>query len=230
MASPDVAARRADDDAPLRAEERCSLCSASASLFHIDSRRRYFRCRRCCLVIADPQSFPTRTEEKRHYDLHQNDPHDARYRRFLDRLFKPLQERLCPHSQGLDFGCGPGPTLSLMFAEVGHEVRIYDPFYAPDPSALERRYDFVTASEVVEHFHRPRESLQTLWSLLVPGGWLGIMTKRVRDAEAFQAWHYKLDPTHVSFFSLQTFAWLANQWNAKWLVSGDDVVLFRKAE
>ncbi len=206
----------------------CRLCFAEAPLFHQDPRRRYFRCRCCRLVTADPDSYPSRPQEKAHYDLHENDPRDAGYRRFLSRLLEPLNRRLPPASNGLDFGSGPGPTLSIMFAELDHTMQIYDPFYAADPSVLDRQYDFVTATEVVEHLHRPAETLTLLWSLLKPGGWLGIMTKRVRDAASFRHWHYKLDPTHVIFFSRDTFAWLAEQWRARWIIVGDDVVLFQK--
>ena len=109
-------------------------------------------------------------------------------------------------------------------------MELYDPFYAPDIEALERQYDFITASEVVEHLHHPRRDLDRLWACLKPNGTLGIMTKRVIDGEAFRAWHYKADPTHVCFFSIETFRWLANHWSATWAVAGKDVVLFTKRE
>jgi len=137
-------------------------------------------------------------------------------------------ERLTPHSQGLDFGSGPGPTLSVMFEEAGHSMELYDPFYAPELKPLQRKYDFVTASEVVEHLHHPRRDLDRLWKCVKPNGLLGIMTKRVTDQKAFSCWHYKNDPTHVSFFSVETFRWLADVWQATSSVCGADVVLFRK--
>lgn len=115
-----------------------------------------------------------------------------------------------------------------MFAEAGHETRIYDPFFAPQRAVLSDSYDFITSSEVVEHFHRPAGDLQLMWSLLRVGGWLGIMTKRVEAAESFADWHYKRDPTHVSFFSLETFVWLASKWHAQYEPIGSDVVLFKK--
>jgi 16S rRNA G1207 methylase RsmC len=36
----------------------------------------------------------------------------------------------------LDFGCGPGPTLSILLAEQGQQVDLYDPFYHDDPSVF----------------------------------------------------------------------------------------------
>ncbi len=207
---------------------KCPLCMRSSEYFHRDPLRTYFQCERCRLVFVPPWELPTREEEKACYDLHQNDPEDLRYRRFLSRLFLPLQAQLEPHSDGLDFGSGPGPTLSLMFAEVGHRMRIYDPFYAPEQSVWQKQYDFITASEVVEHLHQPGQELERLWSILKPGGWLGIMTKRLTTLEAFATWHYKNDPTHVAFFAAETFTWLAGQWGAVLQFCANDVVLFRK--
>jgi hypothetical protein len=173
-----------------------------------------------------PYQFLTLKEEKAVYDLHQNAVDDPRYRRFLGRLFVPLSQRLAPNSCGLDFGSGPEPTLSVMFKEAGYSMEIYDPFYAPEIKPLQSQYDFITASEVVEHLHHPRRELDRLWSCLKPNGLLGIMTKRVIDQEAFSRWHYKNDPTHVCFFSIETFRWLANHWCATLTVPENDVVLF----
>ena len=54
------------------------------------------------------------------------------------------------------------------------------------------------------------------------------MTKRVLDHEAFSRWHYKNDPTHVCFFAVQTFEWLASLWGASLTVVGDAVVILEK--
>ena len=169
-----------------------------------------------------------REEEKAHYDLHQNDPGDPDYRRFLSRLFDPLVGRLPRAARGLDFGSGPGPTLSLMFEEAGHSMAIYDAFYQPDTAVLEDQYDFITASEVVEHLASPGEELEQLWRLLSPGGWLGIMTKLARDANAFAGWHYKNDPTHSAFFSRQTFRWWGERHGTVPEFIGADVILLQK--
>ena len=215
------------DDAPGRL---CRLCRASKGRpFHSDSRD-YLRCPVCELVFVPTHQFLSPTEEKCVYDTHDNRVDDLRYRRFLARLFEPMLQRLGPHSRGLDFGSGPGPTLSVMFEEAGHIVELYDPFYAPKLRLLQRNYDFIVASEVVEHLHQPGRELDRLWSCLKPEGWLGIMTKRVRDWRAFAGWHYKRDLTHICFFSIGTFRWLAELWGARLIVSGKDVVLFYKSQ
>ncbi len=209
-------------------DQICPLCHISeGSLFYQDNRE-YFRCPTCHLVFVSPKCFLPPKEEQAQYDKHENSADDPRYRRFLGRLFTPLSQRLHSGSCGLDFGSGPGPTLSVMFEEAGHSMEIYDPFYAPDPTPLHQQYDFITASEVVEHLHYPQRELDRLWSCLKPEGLLGIMTKRVIDQEAFSRWHYKNDPTHVCFYSIETFQWLANHWNATLTVSDAVVVLFQK--
>ena len=40
----------------------------------------------------------------------------------------PLIERIKLNSIGLDYGCGPGPALSLMLREKGYQMFNYDPF------------------------------------------------------------------------------------------------------
>lgn len=115
-----------------------------------------------------------------------------------------------------------------MFREVGHTVALYDHFYAKNSAALQQTYDFITATEVVEHLHDPATIFSQLWTLLKPGGYLGLMTKLVQDQEAFTTWHYKNDLTHVCFFSRATFEWLAHQWQAELEFFDNDVMLFHK--
>lgn len=209
--------------------EPCPLCrSQQVDAFFKDKTRPYLQCRRCRLVFVPTQYHLSAAEEKAEYDLHENNPQDSGYRTFLSRLHDPLIERLKPHSHGLDFGCGPGPTLSLMLEEAGHSVEVFDKYYANNTGVWEKQYDFITATEVVEHLHKPGEELERLFGLLKPGGILGIMTKLVKDQEAFQTWHYKNDRTHICFFSQDTFRWLAQQWNAKVEFFGADVILIHK--
>ncbi len=209
--------------------EPCPLCRMSAGeAFWQDRRRGYLRCPVCALVYVPPRHFVTAAAEKAEYDLHENSPRDTGYRRFLSRLFGPMRARLSPGARGLDFGCGPGPTLSVLFEEAGHDVALYDPFYAPDASVFDRRYDFITASEVVEHLHRPRQELDRLWSCLRRGGTLGVLTQLVINRKRFSRWRYKDDATHVCFWSRTTFEWLAAQWQANLNFVGSDVILLEK--
>lgn len=209
-------------------EYPCPLCTKPTSLYCNDRRRAYYHCGVCGLVHVPGEWHLDAQAERAIYDLHENDTHDPGYRRFLSRLAEPLLARLSPGSEGLDFGCGPAPALAAMLEQQGHRVALHDIYYHPAPEHLERQWDFITATEVVEHLAQPAGELDQLWRCLKPGGWLGIMTKRVRDQQAFQTWHYKNDLTHISFFSDQTFEWLAERWRAELEIVGADVVLLRK--
>lgn len=208
----------------------CPLCeSLTASNYARDNRRHYFRCVRCALIFADPASRPARGEEKAVYDQHQNSPDDPGYRQFLNRLADPLVKRLGNRKlHGLDFGSGPGPTLSIMLKEQGYRMSIYDPFYAADTVVLNRQYDFVTCTEAIEHFHVPGREWRLLLDLVKPGGCLAIMTRLVEETDDFLQWYYKNDPTHVSFFSRGTFDYLAERDCLQCELIGKDVVLLTK--
>ncbi|MEJ2766466.1 class I SAM-dependent methyltransferase [Photobacterium sp. MCCC 1A19761] len=212
--------------------QTCPLCHhQSADVFVEDRLRAYFRCQACALIFADPAALLAPEDEKAVYDQHENNPTDQGYRRFLNRLAEPLSERLGPAPlDGLDFGCGPGPTLSVMLAEMGHRMAIYDPYFADEPAVLETTYDFVTCTEAIEHFYTPAREWSRLLNMVKPGGWLGLMTKLATDAEAFARWHYKNDPTHVSFFSRETFCFLARRDGLSVEFVGNDVILLRKTQ
>jgi SAM-dependent methyltransferase len=186
-------------------------------------------CDECALVFVSPDSYLSPQAERAEYDLHQNLIDDPGYRAFLSRLMLPLVQRLPPAAKGLDFGCGPGPALAHMLREAGCDVALYDPFYSPCQDVLDARYDFICATEVVEHLHHPGLELERVWSLLRPGGWLGVMTKLVSGRDAFAKWHYKNDPTHVCFFSVQTWHWWAERYGAALEIIGADVILLQRS-
>ncbi|MEM9254873.1 MAG: class I SAM-dependent methyltransferase [Pseudomonadota bacterium] len=210
-------------------ETHCPLCSATGSLsYHKDRHREYRQCPRCQLVFVPPAQYVSRAEERAEYDLHCNRLDDLGYRRFLSRLMLPLIERIPERAEGLDFGCGSGPALADMLRERGFGVALYDSFYWPELSVFGRRYDFISATEVVEHLHQPGWELARLWSCLRDGGWLAVMTKLVRNPRAFAGWHYKNDRTHVCFFSRETWLWWAEQQGTVPEFVADDVVLLRR--
>jgi len=218
-------------DGPNELARDCPLCRHPAARhYHRDKNRDYYQCANCALVFVAPEFYLSIQAERAYYDLHENSLADSGYRRFLSRCAAPLLEQLAPHSEGLDFGCGPAPLLASMLAEAGHQVSLYDVFYAPDADAMQRDYDFIVATEVVEHLAAPGEELQRLWARLRPGGLLALMTKLVISPERFASWHYIRDPTHICFFSAQTFRWLAESLQAELQFADGDVILLRKPQ
>jgi len=207
----------------------CPLCAAEgARVFAEVEGRRYHRCGRCRLTFLAAAQLPDRALERATYERHENDPADPRYRAFLARLTGPLLRHLRPGMVGLDFGCGPGPAIAPMLAGHGLRVVDYDPFFRPDPAALERRYDFITCTEVVEHLHAPGREFRRLDALLHPGGRLGVMTAMLEDDGAFAGWWYRRDPTHVAFFRRETMRWIADAFAWHLDLAGPTVALFHK--
>ncbi|WP_193165385.1 class I SAM-dependent methyltransferase [Microbulbifer hainanensis] len=207
----------------------CPLCRHEATqLYHRDQFRSYHQCAHCALVFVPEEFHLSTAQELEYYEQHENSLEDEGYRRFLSRCATPLLEQLQPHSEGLDFGCGPAPLLATMLAEAGHRVELFDVYYAPNRGAMKRDYDFVVATEVIEHLSAPGKELDNLWARLRPGGLLALMTKLVISPERFASWHYIRDPTHICFFSVPTFHWLADRFGAELHFADSDVILLRK--
>ncbi len=207
--------------------EPCPLCRFGATeIICRDQHRHYRRCEQCKLVFVPPTEHLSLEDEKAIYDYHENDPNDPGYRQFLSRLATPLNNLLPLHSRGLDFGCGPGPTLSLMLREQGHTVYEYDPFYANDPALLEQKYDFICATEVVEHLRQPQEVFERLFSMLRPEGVLGIMTKTIPQLSKFSDWHYTRDLTHIAFYDAATLRHIARNYGYRLDILRSDVAIF----
>ncbi len=212
-----------------KVESACPLClSAAVAQFFEDRKRAYWRCSDCQLVFVPPRYWLNAIEEKTVYDQHENNVQDPGYRKFLSRLMTPLLERLAAKQKGLDFGCGAGPALAVMLEELGHQVDLFDPFYANNPAVFQRRYDFICATEVAEHLQDPQKEFTRLFNLLKPDGWLGLMTKLANDDQDFSQWHYIRDPTHICFYSRRTFEYLAEHFRAELTFFGNDVILLKK--
>ena len=81
---------------------------------------------------------------------------------------------------------------------AGHEVSLYDTFYWPDAAVLKEN----TILSALPRWWSTCTTPAANWigcGRCFARGWLGIMTKLVRDSAAFASWHYKNDPTHVFF-------------------------------
>lgn len=212
----------------------CPLCQSSNphSVFNkadpVFGPREYEQCPDCKLIYLLPQYFLSLDEEKERYDLHQNHPGDQGYVDFLNLLIEPLCGYVPEGSTGVDYGCGPGPTVSLLLERKGMKIVNYDPVYIPGKNILTLQYDFITATEVIEHFHEPRREMLQLDRMLKAGGHVGLMTFLYEDVPRFKEGWYHMDPTHVSFFHRETMEWIARwlKWEIEYLTGR--VVIYRK--
>ena len=211
----------------------CPLCKNSTTNIFFKKRLwdlKYMSCENCSFVFMEPSKRLDFSKEKADYDLHQNDPCDEGYRNFLSKLVKELLPFLSPrerYKNALDFGCGPGPTLNLLFEEIGISTEIYDPIYFDHQKNLNKKYDLVSCSEVVEHFYDPAQGFASLVRLLRPGGILGIMTDLFQKDRDFERWHYIRERTHVSFYSKECFLWIAKEYTLNLLYQDARVVIFK---
>lgn len=171
----------------------------------------FFHCPECDVRFLHSSLRLTAAAEESRYHSHNNDPNDSGYRTFLQPLVNALSPHLPQAAHGLDFGCGPGPLLALMFRELGFAMDTYDPIFQPQTPSREPGFDFVTLSEVAEHFFAPLVEFRRLHAWLRPGGWLGVMTALAEPPVDFATWYYRRDPTHVVFFSRRSFEWLAHK-------------------
>lgn len=209
----------------------CPVCRAAACRHFIQVEwYDYWRCQCCEATFVQPGQLPSRAVEHGQYRLHRNEVHDAAYRKFLARLTTPLLERLPGGLSGLDYGCGPGPALAAMLSEAGHHMAVYDPLFFDEPKVLDARYDFITCTEVAEHFHHPFDEFARFDRLLKPGGWLALMTLFQADDAGFAQWHYRRDPTHVVFYRESTFQRIAEQYRWRCEIPCANVALLHKPE
>ncbi len=186
----------------------------------------FYRCSCCELIVKDPAVRPTLEQERAHYAKHNNDIRDPGYRNHLCRLVDPVLSHVPEHGIGLDYGCGPSVSIEVLARERGVECRSYDPHFLPVSDVLNDSYDFITCSEVAEHFACPAGEFERLCGMLKDGGVLGVMTQLV--PETFADWWYHRDPTHLVFYSPHAFRWIARRHNLKLFESAGGVFVLRK--
>lgn len=210
----------------------CSICGGQGQLAFWGRwlAQSYWHCLECRGVFVAAVDRLPLAAERACYRNHQNDPADPAYRRFLQPAFAAVVGVVKAGDAGLDFGCGPGPALAALLTEAGYEMSLYDPMFVPDETIWQRRYDFITMTEVAEHLHDPAGVLAKIYRLINPGGTLVVMTKQLVSRELFGAWYYKNDPTHVAFFSHDTWPKILGgaKTPGSWSVRGADVVVFKK--
>ena len=181
----------------------CPLCGSpdTENLLTGSDLTLYHQCSACGYIFRDRAFCLSETEEKKRYLLHNNSPSNQGYikwiNKFLDFIFsEPLPEG----SRILDFGSGPEPVMAQIMKESGYDVFTEDPFFSPErPGGF---FHLITSLEVFEHLSKPSDTLYYLASRLSAGGRLCISTEFLpSNPEAFDAWTYRHDETHIGFFS-----------------------------
>lgn len=183
---------------------QCPLCESSNVFSSVVSSLGidHYLCEQCYLIFADKVFLPDWDSEKKRYQTHQNGPQYPGYISFLQQALRPTLPYLNKEMTGLDYGCGPVPTLSVLLEEQGFHCDNYDPFFYPEFPVI--NFNYIFSTEAAEHFFLPGEELRRIGKLLKPGGLFAIMTELWHDLDHFPDWYYVKDYTHVSFYHLKT--------------------------
>lgn len=106
----------------------------------------------------------------------------------------------------LDYGCGSGLFLDFL-KEKGHSKCFgYDPFsnIFSDSSILEKKFNFVTSQDVIEHSDTPIDELLIVRKILKPNGIYIVGTPRAEGINLDTPWAYLVyigQPYHRHIFS-----------------------------
>ncbi|HJT23904.1 MAG TPA: methyltransferase domain-containing protein [bacterium] len=192
---------------PVQVRPACSVCGGPLESFRpgLDPRS-YFSCRHCGFIQLEKAHHLTPEKQKERYLQHQNSRENRGYvEMFEGFIAQGIAPFVRPGGRLLDFGCGPEPVLAGMLRERGYAVDSYDLFFQKDEAYLDKQYDLILLTEVLEHLADPKGTLQALSERLAPGGFFSLMTLfHPEDRGKFSDWWYRRDPTHVSFFTAKT--------------------------
>lgn len=210
----------------------CKICQATTNVIK-DSKKEliYYRCTSCGFISLNDESILNSTQEKEQYDLHNNGFESKGYvQMFEDFIDLAIEPYLGDIETALEFGSGPGPVLSKLLENRGLEVDIYDLYYSPLKVYECKVYDLITSTEVFEHLQKPLDILELLVKHTNKNGYIVLMTKfPPKDDKEFLAWWYRRDPTHISFFTPESFEVMAEKVGLKVLKTiNQNIVVFQK--
>ena len=191
---------------------KCTLCG---SVLINKKDKYYYDCNVCKALVKDDIYYLSADEERTRYETHNNDVTDIRYQSFTSPITNYVLKEFSPNHIGLDFGSGTGPVISSMLSNRGYKIHQYDPFFAPDKSVLENKFDYIVSCEVFEHFHNPKLEIDNLLSKLNTGGNLLVMTMIYNDEIDFRNWNYRDDDTHVFIYRKETIEYIAKTRNLR---------------
>ena len=208
---------------------KCKICGSEHLKEITAYNQKYYNCEDCNFIFIDENHLISKEEELEEYELHENTIENEGYVRMFERFMEEgLYPYVNPPKRVLDFGCGPGPVLSELMKRKGYEVEVYDIFYAPQKP--EGTFDMVTSTEVFEHFINPSKDIELIVSFMKKGAYLSVMTQyHPKDDEKFAKWWYNREPSHISFYTEETFEYIASKYNLELVYNnGKNISVFIK--
>lgn len=206
----------------------CPLCHQHSEVFYSHRHKQYYFCTHCFSISLCEQNRLQPALEKQHYQQHENHVDDPNYQQFLSPIIQNIRKDFPTKAMGLDFGCGTGPVIKHVLGKGGYSIDLYDHFFFPNHEVFTKKYDFIVASEVAEHFFRPDEEFSRLHHMLKPNGKLYVMTELFSEKKCFDQWYYKNDPTHVFFYNKKTMHWIADHYGFQKVENHKRLTVFTK--
>jgi len=211
----------------------CQICTKSTESFvHEKTDIIYYYCKACEYIFKSPEYHQDLTVQKERYNLHENDAEDEGYQAYFQRFLDFILPLVGKPKSALDFGCGMSSLLASLLEKESMRCDYYDPIYHPDSLSETKKYDLIVSTEVFEHLHQPREVFARLLERLEEGGYLALQTQfHPNEIQAFKKWYYHQDPTHVVFFTAQTFRVLCEICGCKFVGdNGKNMIVVRKSK
>lgn len=209
----------------------CHICNNICDTF-VDEKTKitYYHCDNCEYIFKSPDCYQDFSVQKERYNLHENDEKDAGYQAYFQRFLDFTLPLVGKPETALDFGCGASSLLAKMLEKEGIECDYYDPIYHPDTLDEKKKYELIVSTEVFEHLHQPKEVFESLLDRLEEGAYLALQTQfHPNNVEAFKKWYYHQDPTHIVFFTAETFRVLCKEYGIEFISdNGKNMVLMRK--
>jgi len=210
----------------------CKICfSDTTHLVDEKTSKVYHKCINCDYIFLDKLFYIDEEREKKHYDKHHNNLESDGYVKMFEDL---VQEFVLPQKDfiksSLDYGCGEGEVLPIILERNGINCDRYDLFYFPNKTYEDKVYDLIVSTEVIEHLANPIDILKELIFHLKKGGFLVIMTAfHPLEIQDFFKWWYIRDITHIGFFTVGTFEYLAQEMGLKVLKhNSKNTIMFQK--
>jgi SAM-dependent methyltransferase len=210
----------------------CKICSNETSeIIDKKSTKKYHKCAVCGYIALNESFYVDETRERAHYDKHHNTLESLGYVKMFEDL---VCEFVLPYKDSiktsLDFGCGEGEVLPIVLERENILCDRYDLHYFREKIYKDKEYDLILSTEVFEHLQNPIEAFAELLLHIKKDGYLLLMSAFHPDNdEEFLKWWYIRDITHIGFFNLRTFIYMADRFNLEIVKHNfKNSVLFKK--
>jgi len=206
----------------------CILCKGTTKKFWKSKNREFVECTNCGGIQLLSQFYISKKAEEARYLTHNNDVDDPKYQDFVKPITSRILKDFSTEHNGLDYGCGTGPVISIQLEKEGYKTVLYDPYFHRQTSVLTNKYNFIICCEVMEHFYKPQQEFRTLASLLKSGGKLYCKTSLYSEKIDFDNWYYKNDVTHVFFYTEKSLIWIKDNLDFSALEIHPNAIIFGK--